>query len=220
MKIVLTGATGFVGSEVLNQLVRSPVVSEVTCLTRRPLTVASPKLVEILHGDFSAYDESLSRYLAQHSGCIWALGGKASDIEAEYERVTYEFTVACARAIASCAKVNFAFCYLSGMGADPTESARIPWERLTRHLKGRTENALARITQGNPKFAARSFRPGGILPRGSNEVTKWILGSLSIGVEQLASAMIIEACRGDNRGYRVIKNSAIKKLALAKNGPI
>jgi nucleoside-diphosphate-sugar epimerase len=220
MRILLTGATGFVGSEVLNQLLHSSAVSQVTCLTRRPLTVASSKLDEILRSDFSRYDDSLARRLAQHSGCIWALGGKASDIPAEYARVTHTFTVACARAIASCANVNFSFCYLSGMGADPTESTRVPWEKLTRHLKGRTERDLAEITQANPQFAVRSFRPGGILPRGSNGLAKWILAGVSIGVEQLARAMILEACRGDSRGYQVIKNSAIKELALTKTGAV
>ena len=37
MKILLTGVTGFVGGEVLNQLLCDPTVAAVTVLTRRPL---------------------------------------------------------------------------------------------------------------------------------------------------------------------------------------
>jgi uncharacterized protein YbjT (DUF2867 family) len=37
MKIILTGATGFVGSNVLAGLVANPRISEVTCISRRPL---------------------------------------------------------------------------------------------------------------------------------------------------------------------------------------
>lgn len=59
MKILLTGATGFVGGVVLRHLLEHPEITRVTCLTRRPLGVEARKLSVIEHGDFTCYDDSL-----------------------------------------------------------------------------------------------------------------------------------------------------------------
>jgi nucleoside-diphosphate-sugar epimerase len=217
MKIVLTGATGFVGSEVLLQLLEHPKVTQVTALVRRPLPQDHPKLRCILHTDFTRYDESLLGELSDHAGCIWAIGGKASDIPdpAEYERVTHTTTIAFAQALATHAKGHFNFCYLSGMGASPKENTWLSWERSTRHLKGRTERDLRRIQERHKNFSARSFRAGGIFPKGFKP-DKWrhkMLSSLFITVDELARGMIAAVTNGRARGYRVISNRQIKRVA-------
>jgi uncharacterized protein YbjT (DUF2867 family) len=45
MEIVLVGATGLVGSEVLNQLLSEEKVSKINVLTRKKVTIQSPKVV-------------------------------------------------------------------------------------------------------------------------------------------------------------------------------
>jgi len=47
MKVILTGGTGFVGSEVLRQLADDPAVTKVTCLVRRPVEIESPKVESV-----------------------------------------------------------------------------------------------------------------------------------------------------------------------------
>jgi uncharacterized protein YbjT (DUF2867 family) len=127
MKIILTGATGFVGSNVLAHLVADPRISQISCITRHPIAPAQ-KVAMILQEDFLSYDPALLDRLAEHDSCIWALGGKASDLgEPEtFARITHGFTLALAKGVAARAKRPFTFCYLSGMGADPTETARLP----------------------------------------------------------------------------------------------
>ena len=151
MKIILTGATGFVGAEVLTCLIDHQRVDQVTCLSRRPLATTSPKVRTIFQEDFTTYDQARLDELADHSACIWALGGKASDL-GEPEVITHAFTLTLASGMAANARDRFSFCYLSGMGADPSESARLPWERLTRHLKGRTEKDLGASTGRQSRF--------------------------------------------------------------------
>jgi nucleoside-diphosphate-sugar epimerase len=222
MKIVLTGATGFVGSEVLSQMLAHPEVTQVTCLTRRPLSVAHRRLVAIVHEDFARYDDALVAQLADHAACIWTLGGKASDarsIEA-YERVTHTFTLAFARAMAGRARGHFTFCYVSGMGADPAESSRSWWERTTRHLKGRTERDLRALEAGQGDLSVRCFRPGGILRRGSSAWIHRLLAPWVIGVEELAEGLVLAATTRDVPLDGTIENADIKALARVARGGV
>jgi nucleoside-diphosphate-sugar epimerase len=215
MKIVLTGATGFVGSNVLSRLLDHPEVTQVTCLIRRPLSVTHGRLVAIVHEDFAHYGNDLTAQLADHAACIWTLGGKASDarsIEA-YTRVTHTFTLAFARAMAARACGSFVFCYLSGMGADPTESSRLFWERTTRHLKGRTERDLHALEDRHDDFTVRCFRPGGILNEGASAWAHRLLGPWVIGVDAMADALVLAAAKQDATDKGTLENADIKALA-------
>lgn len=216
MKIVLTGATGFVGSCILQHLIADPRITTVSCLTRRPFSPTSPKVDQIIHEDFSSYEPLLLERLAEHRACIWALGGKESDLGKPdvLTRVTHTFTLAMANGIAERAKSRFTFCYLSGMGADQTENAWFPWEKLTRHLKGRTEKDLLALAARNQNFGAHCFRPGGILPDNANRFMRFLLAPIVVSVGELADSMITEALDDQFFGqHPVIHNSEIKLIA-------
>jgi NAD(P)H-binding len=216
MNVILAGATGFVGGEILQRLAARHEVAGITCLGRRAPQALPPKATVVLHDDFSRYDPALLDSLTDHSACIWALGGKASDLGQPdvLERVTHTFTLGLARAMAQHAAGRFTFCYLSGMGADPTETARFPWERLTRHLKGRTERDLWTLQDQHPQFCAHSFRPGGILPATANAALDYVLAPLVARVGVLADTMIKVAV--DPAFFRhapLLHNADIKRLA-------
>lgn len=211
MKVVLTGATGFVGAEVLQQLLAHPEVDAVTSLTRREVSVLHPKLSARIHSDFSKYDDALMSELSDHGACIWTLGSKASTFDSlsEYERVTHDFTLSLAASLARCTSA-LSFCYLSGMGADPSESTRFPWERATRHLKGRTERSLSHLASLHEGFSAFSFRPGGILTKDVNRFTEALLRPISVRVETLAHAMIDVALH--RNAQPTIRNGTIRRM--------
>ncbi len=215
MKIILTGATGFVGGEILKQLIADPAVTQISCVTRRIVNAECPKVKLVVRDNFMDYDSALLDDLADHSACIWALGGKASDLGTPdvFEQITYGFTLSLAAGLAKKVNKPFTFCYLSGMGADQSESAWLPWEKLTRHLKGRTEKHLNQLQEEYPNFAVHSFRPGGILPVGP---TKWwhrLLDFMIVRVDDLARAMI-KTTRTQYWGKDIlVLNSEIKQLA-------
>jgi len=216
MKIVLTGATGFVGSNILAHLLDDPRISGVTCISRRPIGISAPKITAILQKDFLSYDSALLNQLADHHACIWALGGKASALGSleVFTRVTHGFTLALAKGVAVRAKQRFTFCYLSGMGADQTEAARLPWEKQTRHLKGRTEKDLHVLQERNASFCSHAFRPGCILPDDTNKLLRLALAPIAIEVGELAGAMIAGAVDSHLfRQWPVISNRHIKCLA-------
>jgi uncharacterized protein YbjT (DUF2867 family) len=72
--------------------------------------------------------------------------------EAEYTRITYDFTMAAARPLARL-NPDVTFVYVSGAGTNP--EGRAMWARV----KGRTENAVLQLFRNG-----YAFRPGFIRP--------------------------------------------------------
>jgi uncharacterized protein YbjT (DUF2867 family) len=99
--------------------------------------------------DFSAVESAFAGYDA----CLFCLGVSSVGMkEAEYRRVTYDITLAAARAVLRAGVGTFV--YVSGAGTNA--NGRQMWSRV----KGETENALL----GMGFKAAYMFRPGLIVP--------------------------------------------------------
>ncbi len=166
MNVVLFGATGMVGAGALLECFADPRVTSVLAITRSPTGRSHPKLREILHTDFFNY-ETLGADFGACDACLFCLGVSSIGLsEADYTRLTYDLTMAAARAMAD-ANRKMTFCYVSGVGTDSTERGRTMWARV----KGRTENALMTL----PFKAAFMFRPGYIQPIGDvQSKTGWV----------------------------------------------
>lgn len=155
MNVVLFGATGMVGSGVLQSCLADSRVASVVVIGRSSCGVAHPKLREIVHDDFFDYS-NVQDQLGDLDVCFFCLGISAAGMsEADYDRITRHLTIAAARALLE-ANPRLVFCYVSGAGTDSTERGRFMWARV----KGKTENELLRM-----RFrAAYMFRPGYIQP--------------------------------------------------------
>lgn len=125
MKLLVTGATGTAGSEVVRQALLHPSISQVTVLVRRPLPPhivskpdETPKLKTIIHSDFASYPPSLLEQVKDHDAIIWAQGVSSVGYkEADYDVITREYPLAAAKALAAARKASdpkLVFCYLSG----------------------------------------------------------------------------------------------------------
>lgn len=86
MHVVLTGATGLVGSGILNQMLKSTTISKISILSRRPVPVTEghSKANVIIHKDFNTYDEGLLGQLKGAEGCVFALGISVNAVSKEY----------------------------------------------------------------------------------------------------------------------------------------
>jgi len=154
MKVVLFGATGMVGQGVLRECLRDPGVERVATVGRSALDVQDPKLIEIQHANLASY-AAIEDRLRGFDACFFTLGVSSAGMkEADYDRVTYGFTLAAAETL-SRLNPGMVFIYVSGAGTDSTEQGRVMWARV----KGRTENALLRLP-----LDAYMFRPGVIQP--------------------------------------------------------
>lgn len=74
MKVIVTGATGLVGSALVRWCIASTKISQALVLTRKPLPdtiTANPKVTVIQHDDFASYPPELLAKLAGAEGCLW-----------------------------------------------------------------------------------------------------------------------------------------------------
>ena len=140
MKVLIFGATGMVGQGVLLECLRDPEVELVVTVGRTPTGAQNAKLREIVHKDLACY-AGMEEALTGFDACFFCLGVSSTGMtEADYTRVTYDFTVAAAETL-SCVQPGMKFVFVSGAGAYSTEKGRVMWARV----KGRAENALVRL---------------------------------------------------------------------------
>jgi uncharacterized protein YbjT (DUF2867 family) len=151
MKVVIFGATGMVGQGVLRECLLAPDVESVLSVGRNPTGQRHDKLREIIHRDFTDFGP-IQAELTGHDACFFCLGVSSVGMnEADYRRITYDFTLAAARVLAA-RNPSMTFVYVSGAG---TGNGRSMWSRV----KAATENALVAMP-----FRAYAFRPGFIQP--------------------------------------------------------
>ena len=156
MKILVTGATGMAGSELVRQAIADDSINEIIALARRPLEISHPKITTVIHQDFLQYD-AVKDHFRDCDACIWCLGISQLQVsKAQYEVITYDYTLAAATAMFA---VNplIHFVFLSGNGADRTGKSKV----LFAKLKGKTENALLQLGFINLTIA----RPDAIWPK-------------------------------------------------------
>jgi uncharacterized protein YbjT (DUF2867 family) len=155
MNVLILGATGMVGQAVLRECLLDHGVKQVVTLGRSAVEQMHPKLRQIVHADLLALGP-IEDQLSGHDACFFCLGiSSVGRSEAEYTRVTYDYTMSVAETLARI-DPDMTFVYVSGAGTDDTERGGTMWARV----KGRTENALLRL----PFRAAYMLRPGAIVP--------------------------------------------------------
>jgi uncharacterized protein YbjT (DUF2867 family) len=218
MKVILFGATGMIGDGVLRECLADPRVSMVLAVGRTPCGITHAKLREHVRADFFDYRDVRAEW-SGYAACFFCLGVSSVGMrEADYTRLTYDLTLAAARALAE-GNPALVFCYVSGAGTDSTERGRSMWARV----KGKTENHLIALP-----FRAYLFRPAYVQPRrGTRSKTRLyqafytVLGPLYPLLRRLAPgyvttttalgrAMIEVAAKG--HGRRVLESNDINAL--------
>lgn len=74
MKVVLTGSTGFIGGEVLEQCVQHPSVTSIVALSRRQISgpaAADPKVRVVIVDDYLNYTPATLEAIQGAGACIW-----------------------------------------------------------------------------------------------------------------------------------------------------
>lgn len=82
MKLIIGGATGFVGKEILRQALRCPTITSVVTLGRRPVpgedfqgaiveAQYASKHTDVVLADLEHYPETALKLIANADACIW-----------------------------------------------------------------------------------------------------------------------------------------------------
>lgn len=188
MHLILTGATGLVGTAVLHHILSlpatSPLAQKITRLSiiarradipllqhpDRPKQNTFTKVEVLQHTDFKDYNKDglLDKLRTagdnEKVGVVWALGVSQTLVnEQQYREITNTYTIEAAKAFATgldAKQVNFI--YVSGEGANPKPGFMTP---LFGRVKGQTETDLIKLMQTEPfskVLKCLSARPGGV----------------------------------------------------------
>ena len=216
-QLIITGATGMVGEGVLHEALRSPFVSQVLVVNRKPCGVTHPKLKEYLLSDFLKPEE-MRQAVQGYDACLFCLGVSSVGMKPdEYKQKTYDLTLGFARVLQA-ENPTMSFSYVSGTGTDSTEQGKLGWARV----KGKTENDLSKL--GFADYY--SFRPAMIQPTPGLKnalafykyinwafpILKWIAPHYACTLKELGDAMLEVSIFGSTN--KTIEGGDI--LALAK----
>lgn len=153
--VLILGANGMVGGEVLKLCLENSQVNEVTILVRKSLGIQHSKLTEIIHQDYTNY-ETLRHHLKTVDVCFFCIGVYTGAVpKDEFNRITIDMPFELAKTLKG-ENSNSSFVLLSGMGADTTEKSRTLFARV----KGIAENKLIGLNFNQLNI----FRPGYIYP--------------------------------------------------------
>jgi uncharacterized protein YbjT (DUF2867 family) len=214
---LVIGATGLVGTELINQLCASEAYSRVTALVRKPLSTTHPKLAqEIVDFDNLEQAANRNRAIFQANDVFCTLGTtiRVAGSQEAFRKVDYDYPVQ----VAEIALRNGAeqYCIVTALGAD----ARSPV--FYSRVKGEVEKKISSL--GYKTVLA--FRPSFLLgkrteARAGEEIgiivarliAFALIGPLrkyrAIEAQTVAGAMILEAAQ-NLAGMRVYESDAIQ----------
>ena len=122
MKILLTGATGFIGKKLIQELLNKDF--ELSIILRKKVDYFSDKVRQFVIGDFAKYSNELTSI-----DCVIHLAGKAHVIDKnkasvldEFRLINTDFTLSLARQAAT-AGVN-RFIFLSSIGVNGNQNTK------------------------------------------------------------------------------------------------
>jgi len=208
-RVLVVGATGLVGGEIIDGLVRDEGVAEVRALVRRSLDRWAPtsRLRELV-ADFDALDAHPDRFRVDQVFC--ALGTtirKAGSREA-FRRVDFDYPFAVARLAHAQGARHFLL--VSAVGADAR--SRIFYSRV----KGELEDAIRAVGYNAVTIARPSVLVGAREELRVGELAMKRLAYLfpaawkPVHARQVASALV-RAAREEKPGIRILDNVALRR---------
>jgi uncharacterized protein YbjT (DUF2867 family) len=131
LQALIAGATGLVGSALVEQLLEAPEYEQVTALTRRPL--AAPEKLKVELVDFDRPESWQKVVSAQHVFCCLGTTIKKAGSQAAFRKVDYELPLELARVAR--ARGAYGFFVVTALGAD--EGSSIFYNRVKGELEAR-----------------------------------------------------------------------------------
>ena len=196
MKIILTGATGYVGEGTLLELLKVDSVEKVLSVSRKPTGIRHEKLEEYLVSDFMQLKEG-DEHFKGYDAVFFIAGitsvGTPKDV---YVRISQEIPLHFADIMPD--KERMTYIYLSGAGTSP--DGKQFWQQV----KSKTEAEIQ--TKGFKRTFG--FRPA---------IMKWAKGQKHIQTMQYAFIVFYPLIRLMGQANNM-KEIALSMLTLTRDG--
>ncbi|KAF2720177.1 hypothetical protein K431DRAFT_286024 [Polychaeton citri CBS 116435] len=211
MKVIITGATGFIGSAVVNGCIANQAISSIITLSRRDLKVSDTKVTNLVIQDFKNYSESEIEQMKGAEAAIWCQGVPKQDIAANFE-----YPLAGVKAFETNlithlphAVQKFRFVYLSGALVERDQNKSLWFAKDLRLQRGDLESRFVSFEEEHSQhWQTIIAKPAGVLSNDSI-VSKFLLPSFSIWVQHLAEALIDAAINGSET--QTLENAELKR---------
>ncbi|KAJ4316252.1 hypothetical protein N0V84_007962 [Fusarium piperis] len=226
MKVIVTGATGMVGREIVQQCLADPRITKLVILTRRAVSMdieSHPKADVVMLQDFSRYSDDLLSRLDGASACLWAIGRRPDQLnndKASLHHVNVELPLAAAKAMSERIATRlppgrkFSFVFCSNKSADRHSSKPLSFLGDPRKPRTEAEKALCEVADSHPDvFNTWILRPASITTADAAPKKRRLVGSRSstgVDVPQMAKAYVKVACEGWKD--RIIDNDTLLKM--------
>ena len=196
MKVILTGATGYVGEGTLLELLKVDAVEKVLSVSRKPTGIKHEKLEEYLVSDFMQLEEGDGHFVGYDAVFFIAGITSVGTPKNVYVRISQEIPLHFADIMPD--KERMTFIYLSGAGTSP--EGKQFWQQV----KSKTEAEIQ--TKGFKRTYA--LRPA---------IMKWAKGQKHIQKMQYAFILFYPLLRLMGQGNNM-KEIALSQLVLARDG--
>lgn len=163
MKLIIAGATGLIGHELVRQSLQLSAITQVVALARKPIQIEasnSSKLKSVTIDDYGEYPEHIKTELAGADACIW-YAPIAGGVQAKGPFQVHELTSTIHRTV----------------GITPLKSTKMDFAEVKRVCQDCTLAGFKAICEAGP---ARPFRfvyfSGQGVPQDPGVVKKGFLG--------------------------------------------
>lgn len=207
--VLLAGATGLVGREILRLLAEDDGVSRVTALVRRPLPESARhvKVVEAVV-DFDALDRHRDLFAVDEVACALGTTIRQAGSQAAFRRVDHDYPLRIAQLARAAGARHLLL--VSALGADP--ASRVFYNRV----KGEVEQAVLALGYPRVTIARPSLLMGDRAEVRMGEVIASRFAFLVPGrwkpvhARQVARALV-QAAREDRPGVRIMDNAELRR---------
>ncbi|KAI1330738.1 NAD(P)-binding protein [Xylariaceae sp. FL0255] len=236
MKLIITGATGFVAKEVIRQCLSKKEITSIVAVARSPVPIpekleagADPsKLKSLVIKDYEFYLDEVKAEFSGAAACIWTVAitpSKSASYDfAEVKRICQTSTLNGLRAMHEAGPAApFRFLYMSGAASERDQSKTPSYKPEYSKMRGLTEVKVMELAADLGGMETATAKPGFI-------TQPWSLGRQAMGfaissfagvpsvdVSVLAAAMIEQVVNGFEK-ESLMPNDLIRlgKTALAK----
>ncbi|KAF5983212.1 nucleoside-diphosphate-sugar epimerase [Fusarium coicis] len=210
MKLIVVGATGYIGAGILRQALARSEVTSIVAVTRRPLKQTATKLQNVIVSDYGIYSSAAKEAFAGAGACIWTVGVTPShafrmDPE-EVRKVCQDYTMLGLEVMRSSGLARpFRVAYFSAVTV-PRDINKTMWfAPKFRRIRGTAENQVVEFAKASDgAVEAVIAKPGPVPVQGGMFVTALAAASRALGtgvteavvLDDLAIALIDQVVHG------------------------